>query len=80
MWNLKKKKDTNELIYKTEVDSEPLKTNLRLPKGKGGKEGWIGGWDWHIHTERYTEWMVKGDLLDSTGNSTQYPITPPSIL
>ena len=74
MWNLKKKKDTNELIYKTEVDSETLKTNLRLPKGKGGKEGWIGGWDWHMHTERYTEWMVKGDLLDSTGNSTQYSI------
>ena len=33
MWNLKKN-DTNELIYKTEIDSQTLKTNSRLPKGK----------------------------------------------
>ena len=30
-----KKKDTNELIYKTEIDSQTQKTNLWLPKGKG---------------------------------------------
>ena len=29
-----KKKDTNELICKTETDSQTLETNLRLPKGK----------------------------------------------
>ena len=39
MWNLKRKKDTNELIYKTEIDSQAQKTNLWLPKGKGGREG-----------------------------------------
>ena len=33
MWNLKKK-DINELIYKTEMDSQTLKTNLQFPKGK----------------------------------------------
>ena len=32
-WNLKY--DTNELIYKTEINSQTLKTNLWLPKGKG---------------------------------------------
>ena len=37
MENLKKKKDTNELIYKT--DSQTKKINLWLPKGKGGEEG-----------------------------------------
>ena len=26
MWNLKKNNDTNELIYKTETDSQTLKT------------------------------------------------------
>ena len=31
----KKKKDTNELIYKTEIHSQTQKTNLGLPKGKG---------------------------------------------
>ena len=34
MWNLKQN-DTNELIYKTEIDSQTQKTNLWLPKGKG---------------------------------------------
>ena len=33
MWNLGKK-DTNELIYKTERDSQTYKTNLWLPNGK----------------------------------------------
>ena len=33
------KDDTNELIYKTETDSQTSKTNLWLPKGKGGEEG-----------------------------------------
>ena len=29
---------TNESIYKTETDSQTYKTNLWLPKGKGGGE------------------------------------------
>ena len=33
MWNLRNK-DTNELIYKTEIDPETLKANSWLPKGK----------------------------------------------
>ena len=32
MWNLKN--DTNELMDKTETDSQTQKTNLWLPKGK----------------------------------------------
>ena len=32
MWN-KKKKDTCEVIYKTETESQTSKTNLWLPKG-----------------------------------------------
>ena len=34
-----KKKDTNELIYRTETDSQTSKTNLWLPEGKGWGEG-----------------------------------------
>ena len=41
MWNLKN--NTNELIYKTETDSPMWKTNLWLPKGKGGYK--LGVWD-----------------------------------
>ena len=44
MWNLKKKNDTNELIYKTETDSQIQKANLRLPKGKRGRDK-LGVWD-----------------------------------
>ena len=40
MWNLKYNK--NELIYKTETDSQSQKTNLRLPKGKGGYKLGVG--------------------------------------
>ena len=32
------KNDTNELIYKTEADSQTQKTNLGLPKGKQGRD------------------------------------------
>ena len=32
MWNLKKKNDTNELIHKTEIDSQTQTTNLWLPQ------------------------------------------------
>ena len=43
MWNPKRKKKVkNELIFRTEIDSQTLKTNLWLPKGTGGDEGWIG--------------------------------------
>ena len=31
----KKKRDTNELIYKTETNSQTSRTNLWLPKEKG---------------------------------------------
>ena len=33
---VKKKNETNILIYKTEIDLQTQKTNLWLPKGKGG--------------------------------------------
>ena len=44
MWNLKKK-DANELIYKTETDPQAWKKNLWLPKGKGGGKDKLRVWD-----------------------------------
>ena len=36
----------NELIYKSEADSQTSKTNLRLQKGKhGGRTDELGAWD-----------------------------------
>ena len=40
----KKKKNTDELIYKTETDLNTQKTNLWLPRGKGRRDKW-GLWD-----------------------------------
>ena len=40
-----KKNDTNELIYKTETDSQTSKTNLWLPNGKHGGRDKLGVWD-----------------------------------
>ena len=45
MWNLKY--DTNELIYKTETDSNIA--YLWLPRGRWGK----GGMDWEFRISRY---------------------------
>ena len=45
--------DTKELIYKTETDSQTLKTNLWLPKGKCGAGDGLRVWDWHMHTVVY---------------------------
>ena len=71
MWNLKK--GTNELIYKTEIESEMQKTKLWLPgqKGRGGIH-WEIGID--IYTLLYMKQITNKDLLYSTGNSTQYSV------
>ena len=42
--------DTNELIYKTETDSQ--KTNLWLPKGKWGEDT-LAIWDQQMQTTIY---------------------------
>ena len=64
---LKKKKDTNEPICRTETDSQTLK-NVWLPKGTGvGGEGWTGSLGWHVHTEVYGI-IANRDLLYSTEN------------
>ena len=47
MWNLKYSK--NVLIYETETDSQTQKTNLWLPKEKGGQNrDKLGLWDQKI--------------------------------
>ena len=45
----KKKKDTDELIYKTETGSQTLKTKCWLPKGRDWRGVGGGVWDWHVH-------------------------------
>ena len=42
MWNLKY--DTDQLICETETDSQMQRTDLWLPRGKGGRRDGLGVW------------------------------------
>ena len=68
MWNVRY--DTNELIYKTETDSQLQKTKVYgYQRGKGGRYK-LGVWDQNIQTTIYK--INNKVLLYSTGNYIQY--------
>ena len=62
----KPKKDTNELIHKTEVDPQTQKTNFWLQKGKagGGINQEVGI---NIYTLLYIKEITNKDLLIAQG-------------
>ena len=70
MWNFKN--DTNELIYKTETDSQIQRTNLQLLKRKVGWCGRdkLGVWDWQMPATVY-----KIDEQGAPGNREVYSIS-----
>ena len=71
MWNLKHY--ANELIYKTETDSQASKTNLQLLKRTGeGEGGKLRVWDEQIQPIIY---KISKVILHSTGNYSQYLVT-----
>ena len=45
----REKNDTNGFIYKTEIDSQTLETNIWSPNGKWGRDK-LGDWDKHTTT------------------------------
>ena len=65
MWNLKTN-DTNELIYKTETDSQPQRRNLWFPSRRESQ----GVWDGHVHTAIFKVGNQQEPMY-STGNSAQ---------
>ena len=76
----RKRKETNEFIYKIETYLQMSKTNLQLPKGKcGGGGGGAGEQDKSgagyecTHPTLYKIHNQHGPLC-STGNSTQYSV------
>ena len=61
MWNLKN--NTNEFIYKTEIDSQKQKTNLWLPKEKGGGGGINQEFGINIYTLLYIKQITNKDQI-----------------
>ena len=57
-----KKNDTDELIYKTETDTQIKKTNLWLPKKKGGRDK-LEVWDYHLYTAIYKIENNQGTIV-----------------
>ena len=68
------KRDTNELIYKTETVLQISKTNLMVTKGDREGRDKSGAWDEHTHTTIYKIDNQQGHTVYSTGNSTQYSV------
>ena len=66
------KKDTNELICRTETDSQTLK-NLWLPKGTGGGGGWTEGLELAYAHEVY------GMIGPAVQHQEPYPISCDNI-
>ena len=64
----KKRNDTNELIYKTEIDPHTQKTNMVTKEDIMGRDK-LGVWDFQTHTTTY---KINKDLLYSTGNCILY--------
>ena len=50
MWNLKKIPNTDELIYKTEIDSQTEKKLMVIKEESRGR-GKLEVWNWNIHTQ-----------------------------
>ena len=68
------KKDTNELIYKTETDSQTYRMNSCFPGEKVGGEI-VKEFGIDLYTLLYLKWITNKNLLYSTGNSAQYYVT-----
>ena len=71
MWNLKKKKDKNELICRTETGSQTLRNKLMVIKGGMQGERSTGAWEWHRHTKVYG---MTGQQGPAVQHKELYPI------
>ena len=67
MWN-PKRNDTNDLTYKTEIDSQSFRMSLWLPGGKVRGRDSLGIWDGHVYTANF-KMDNQQDVLYSMRNS-----------
>lgn len=53
------KKDTNELIFRSDKDSQTLKTHYGYQRGQVREEGWIGGLGLaYVHCAIWNDWPM----------------------
>ena len=70
------KNGIDELMCQVEIETQPQRKNVWIPRGKGG-----GRRNWEIGIDTYTllilciKQTTNENLLYSTGNSTQYSVT-----
>ena len=57
------KNDTNELIYKIEIDSQSYRMNLWLLRGGEGRRDRWEVWDWHVHTTIFKRDTQQGPTV-----------------
>ena len=53
----------NELIYKTETDSQTWRINLQLPGGKVEGKDSQGVWNGHVHTDIFKMDNQRGPIV-----------------
>ena len=71
------KHGTNELIYKTETNSQILKPNLWLSKGKCGVgSDKLGNWYWHTHLLLFSRPAVSDSLRPMDCSRPGLPAPP----
>ena len=51
-------------MYKTEIDSQALRTHIGLQRGKGGGGDKLGVWDQQIHTTVYKIDKEQGPTVE----------------
>ena len=68
-YNLQNNKD-EELIYKTDTDSQTQKTN-KVARREGWGEGIVREFEMDMYTLLYLKWITNKDLRYNTGKSPQ---------
>ena len=72
MWTLKRK-DTNELIYKIETDSQTQRMNAWLPGGRmEGRSSW-GVWDGQVYTATFKMDNQQGATVQQSELRSELP-------
>ena len=75
MWNLKY--GTNELIYKTEADSQMQRSDVWLPRGWGRERDGLGIWGW-FSSVQFSHSVMSNSLWPHESQHARPPCPSPT--